>query len=114
MLNIIAVLAFPTLIAAPTRSATPSEPSDSAAMTVVVVQNERNVPVTVYEEDDFGDTKIAVVAANETETVDMQRFVRDESTIRIFVKPNGEQEEATDLLEMRPGDHLGVVIPARK
>ena len=112
-MNIVALLAFPTLIAAPARSAEPSEPIDSAAMTAVVVQNNRNVPVTVYAEDDFGDTKLAVVAPHETMTIDLHKYVYQRSAIQFFVKPRGELEEATGVLDVSPGDHLGVVIPAR-
>ncbi len=39
---------------------------DSSAITLVVVQNDQTVPVTIHEEDDFGDVTIGVVAAKST------------------------------------------------
>jgi hypothetical protein len=113
MINIIALLAFPVLTAAPAPRATPSEPVDSADMTYVVVQNDRNVSVTVYEEDDFGDTKIAVLAPYESQTIDLHEFVFARSSIQFFVKPRGQQEEGSGLLDVSPGDHLGLVVPAK-
>ena len=113
MINILTSLALPVLMAAPAHRQPAVQPADSAAMTLVVVENNRNVPVTVYEEDDFGDVKLAVVGPNATETVRLDHYLSAPSAVRFFIQPRGQLEEGTGLLDIDPGEHVAVVVPTR-
>ena len=115
MINYIATLAFPilTAVAAPDPSASVA-PVDSATMTLVVVQNDRAVPVTVYAQNDVGEYKLGVVAPNETMTMSLEPFMIDEGDVQFFVHPAGQLDESTQPLELHRGERIGVVVPPRR
>ncbi|MEO8336501.1 MAG: hypothetical protein ABI664_16090 [bacterium] len=110
MLNIIAALALPLAVATSPAPVT----TDSADMTLVVVDNDRGVAVTVYEEDSFGDFKLGVVAPNSQATLRMKDYIIYESQVQFFVVPKGELEESAPMLDVRRGERVGLVVPARR
>ena len=82
-------------------------------MTLVVVQNDRNVRVTVYSEDKFGDHKLGVVEPRGTATLALNEYISAESEVQFFVQPIGEFEESSERLEVHRGDRIGLVVPPR-
>lgn len=114
MLNIIAVLAFPVLMAAPpVDSTTVSAPIDSTNVALVEVENDRTVPVTVYAQNDFGEHKLGVVAPRSTETMTLAKNELGRGDVQFFVHPAGQIEESTDPMELHRGERIGLVVPAR-
>ncbi|HTE46055.1 MAG TPA: hypothetical protein VK636_12465 [Gemmatimonadaceae bacterium] len=93
--------------------AKPSAPIDSADMTLVVVQNDRNVAVTVYAQNELGEHKIGAVAPYGTTTLSLDNVVFGETDVQFFVQPAGELEESTGVLEIDRGERIGVVVPPR-
>ncbi|MGH7616433.1 MAG: hypothetical protein ACREPM_04325 [Gemmatimonadaceae bacterium] len=111
MINFIAALAFPALMAAPT--APPSPPIDSSQMTLVVVQNDRNVPATVYAQNEFGEYKLGEVAAHDQLTMSLADYMIARGEVKFFVQPKGQIEEASQSLDLHEGEHVGLIVPRR-
>lgn len=110
MLGIITLLSVPLLgtSAAPPTAA----PVDSAAMTLVVVENERRVPAIVYLERGNEDIRLGVVGAYGDTTLRIPDYLAD-SEARFFVEPAGEIDESTGIVDIERGKHVGLVIPER-
>jgi len=81
--------------------------------TEVVVQNNRDVPVTVYLEVGDEDVRLGTVSSRSDSTLRVPNYLAVDD-VKIFVEPVGELEESTGDLDLKPGEHLGVVIPATK
>ena len=89
-------------------------PVDSSSMTLVEVQNDRSVPVAVYLQDEWGESKLGVVPADSTVTLRVKDPLVNDHEIDIFVQPRGQPDEDTGTLEIHRGEHLGVVVPPRR
>src|SRR4051812_46168549 len=76
MLTIAGLLTAPLLATSPRRPKKAVE--DSASMTLVVVQNDRNVPVTVYVQNDQNETRLATVAPLTDTTIRIPSYLTDE------------------------------------
>jgi hypothetical protein len=114
MINFITVLAFPILLAAPPADSTaPPAPVDSSNMTLVVVQNDRSVPATVYLQDEVGEYKLGVVAPFATTTLSIKSLLLMEGDVQFFVHPAGQIDESTELMDLHRGERIGLVIPPR-
>lgn len=87
---------------------------DSSDMTLVEVQNDRNVPVVVYAQDSFGEMKLGVVAADSTATFRLSNPIGTDAEIDFFVHPKGQLDEDTGNIDVRRGEHLGILIPPKK
>ena len=87
---------------------------DSSAMTLVEVQNNRDVPVRVYAQDGFGEIEMGVVPAGTTATLRIADPIVLDGDVDFFVHPQGQPEEETGTLEIHRGDRIGVLVPARK
>lgn len=80
--------------------------------TSVVVQNNRNTPVRVYI--DFGNEEITLgsVKPLDVATFVVPRwFVNREEEVNIFVQPQNGLELQTGYVDVRPGAHLGIIVP---
>ena len=112
---LIAAAVFASMLA----SAKPHHPRrdalvDSSGITLVEVQNDRTVPVTVYAQDSWGEIRVGVVPPDSTVTLRLRdSFVRDGEDVDFFVQPRGQPEQETGYLEVRRGERLGVVVPPR-
>jgi hypothetical protein len=91
-----------------------AEVPDSSAMTLVEVQNNRNVPVTVYAQDSWGEVELGVVAADSTVTLRVSDAVNPDQAIDFFIHPKGRPDEDTGNVEVHRGERIGIVVPARK
>lgn len=87
--------------------------SDSSNMTLVEVQNNRNVPVTVYAQDSSGEVKLGVVGADSDATFQMKKAITLDGDVDFFVHPKGQQTEETGNVELRPGDRLAILVPEK-
>src|SRR5690349_6425501 len=74
---------------------------DSSAITLVEVQNDRKVPVTVYAQDSWGEVRLGVVPADSTVTLRVRDTLVGRGDIDFFVQPRGQPEEETGYLEVR-------------
>lgn len=111
MFTIITLLAMPLLAGTPAPPKA-SAPVDSAAMTLVVVENDRRVPVTVYLEHGDEDIRLGVVGALGDTTLRIPDYLAGDD-VRFFVQPKGQLEEASGALDVARGAHVGLVIPPR-
>lgn len=111
MFSLITLLALPLLGGTPSAPRV-SAPDDSAAMTLLVVQNDRRVPATVYLERGGEDIRLGVVGAFGDMTMRIPDYLA-EGDVRFFVEPTGEIEEATSVVDVERGKHIGLVIPPR-
>jgi hypothetical protein len=84
-----------------------------ADTTEVVVQNNRDVPVTVYLEVGDEDVRLGTVSSRGDSILRVPSYLAVDD-VKIFVEPAGELEESTGDLDLKPGEHLGVVVPAAK
>ena len=111
MLGIITLISVPLLGGTSPAPRAPA-PKDSAAMTLVVVQNDRRVPATVYLERGDEDIRLGVVGAFGDTTLRIPDYLAD-GEARFFVEPAGEIDESTSLIDIERGKHVGLVIPER-
>lgn len=80
----------------------------------VQVQNDRNVPVTVFIERGPFDLRIGEVGAMQTSTLKLPPWVaNDGEEIRVFVQPEGGQDLESQLLTVHRNVQLGVLVPAK-
>ena len=82
--------------------------------TDVVVQNDRTEPVTVYLETATGEFRLGRVGPLGTADLVVPRWlVGSGAAVDIFVHPRRGFDEDTGELEVRRGDRVGVIVPAR-
>jgi hypothetical protein len=88
----------------------PSSPTSDS--TTIIVQNDRTKPVAVYL--DLGSEEITLGHVN---GLDIGTFVVPpwllfgERSVNVFVHPQGGFDMETGHLELRRGEHLGVLVP---
>ena len=112
MLTLIALLTAPLLGGTlPPAHASRSINDDSSEMTLVVVQNQRKVPVAVYLERGSEDIRLGVVDALAETTFRVPDYVVGD--VQFFVDPRSGLEESTDYVNLEAGEHIGVIVPAR-
>ena len=87
--------------------------TDSSHITLVEVQNDRHVPITVYAQDSWGEIKLGVVPADSTVTLRLRDDFVSRGDVDFFVQPRGQPEQETGYLEMHRGERLGIVVPPR-
>jgi len=112
MLTLIALLAAPLLGgASPPAPPSPRIDDDSSAMTLVVVENRRNVPVTIYVERGMEDIRLGVVDPLSDTTLRVPDYVVGD--VQFFVDPRSSAEESTEFVNLEAGEHIGVIVPQR-
>jgi hypothetical protein len=112
MFTLYTLLATTLLRGAPTPApASSALTDDSTTMTLVVVQNRRNVPVTVYLERGVEDIRLGVVDPMGDSTFRVPDYVVGD--VQFFVDPRSGSEESTDYVNLTAGEHIGVIVPPR-
>lgn len=86
---------------------------DSASMTLVVVQNEQKVPVTLYVQNDASDTRIAVISPMTDTTVRIPDYLVEAGEVTFFVHPDHALDESTSPIPVERGEHIGLIVPAK-
>lgn len=112
MLTIAGLLIAPLLATSATRPPKKAV-EDSSSMTLVVVQNNRNVPVTLYVQNDETETRLATIAPLSNTTIRIPAYLTDQGEVSFFVHPQHELDEGTAPMEVRQGAHVGLIVPAK-
>lgn len=76
----------------------------------VVVQNDRNVPVTVYVENGSLDTKIGTVDALHTATLPLPSWVTSKPNVSFAIHPARGLDLEANAFDVHPGVRLGLVV----
>ena len=89
-------------------------PPDERAETTLTVENERNVPVTVYAEEGDFDHELGQIPARGESTLVLPGWLTGPGdAVRLFVHPKNGFDLASDLLDIRRGEHMGIRVPSR-
>lgn len=82
--------------------------------TTLTVNNPLTTAVTVYIEQGTFDIRVGTVAPQSTATLRLPEWlIKEQQTLEFFVHPQGGQDLASSRLEVRPGAHLGLRVPAQ-
>ncbi len=101
-------------VAAPSPKTIAPSPVDSSTMTVVVVQNNGKTPVTIYAETADYDIRLGEVGPYDTESLRVpDGVVGDGATVDFFVQPKRGLEQDSGYVELRHGEHIGLVVPSK-
>lgn len=85
--------------------------ADQLASTTVTVNNDRDRAVTVYAEQGLYSVRLGEVKAGEQATLKVPAsLLSRENTMRVFVRPAGGFDLATQTLSFKRGEHLGVRV----
>ncbi len=113
MVSILTLFVIPFFAVGRPAASAPPAAVDSTEIALVEVENDRNVPVTIYAEQGMRDVRLGVVAALTDSTLRVPDFMLGEGQIKFFARPAGQVEEATDYVEIERGKRVGLVVPAR-
>jgi hypothetical protein len=82
---------------------------EELAATTLTVDNARAKPVTVFAEQGTFSVRLGEVKAGEQATLKFPKsLVSRDNTIRVFVRPAGGLDLATQVIQLKNGDHLGI------
>jgi len=101
------------VLAAPASArANPATLAPDTSSVTLTVQNNRNVPVTVFAERGDLDIRIGEVPALRTTTMPMPNWVTDEGDeLQIFVHPEGGMDLNAEVFDVHAGAHLALEVP---
>jgi len=86
-------------------------PAGMANAATVTIENARALPVTVYAEQGLRFVRLGEVAANQQGTLALpESLISSKEAVRIFARPAGAAERATQPLKLREGDHVSVIV----
>jgi hypothetical protein len=98
----------------PTDTMTAVIPPEHLADATLTVDNPRDVPVTVFAEQGTFDVRLGQVPAHGTATLRFPRsVVLPDQSVQLFVHPERGFDLASESLQVRPGEHLGLRVPPR-
>ncbi len=103
------VAAVALTASAPFAGVSPAQAQSSATVTV---DNSRAVPVEVYFQGEFFDTRIGVVTAHSTAVLKLPPYLDDGQTIQLFVHPESGFDLASQDLVITPGKNFDVLVPS--
>lgn len=85
--------------------------NEERASTTVTVNNDRDRAVTVFAEQGLYSVRLGEVKAGEQATLKVPAsLLSRENTMRVFVRPAGGLDLATQTLSFKKGEHLGVRV----
>lgn len=89
-----------------------SIPEDALADATLTVDNPRDVPVTIFAQQQQFDVRLGVVPANGKATLRFPKSVIDAgSSLRLVVHPEGGRDLASTSMKVATGQHLGLKVP---
>ena len=89
-------------------------PPEELADATITVDNPRAVPVTVFAEQGPFDVRLGRVPAKGRVTVRFPKSVElGGESIQVFVHPEGGEDLASETLQIRKGEHVGLRVPVR-
>lgn len=84
---------------------------EELAATTLTVNNDRDTPVTVFAEQGTFSVRLGEVKAGTQTTLRVPTsIVTRDHTIRVFVRPAGGLDLATQVIPLRSGEHLGLRV----
>lgn len=87
-------------------------PPEELADATLTVDNPRAEPVTVFADQGPFDVRLGQVPAHSRVTLRFPKSViAPDESIRIFVHPEGGFDLASETLDVRPAQHLGLRVP---
>lgn len=85
--------------------------ADQLASTTVTVNNDRDRAVTVFAEQGLYSVRLGEVKAGTQATLKVPAsLLSRENTMRVFVRPTGGPDLATQTLTFKKGEHIGVRV----
>jgi hypothetical protein len=88
--------------------------ADSSHMTLVEVQNSGRTPITVSAQNSVGEITLGVVPAAGIKALRVPDwFVGFDPSIDFFVQPKRGLEQESGTLDLRRGERVELVVPAR-
>ncbi len=83
--------------------------ADELAATTLTVSNDRDRSVTVFAEQGTYSVRLGEVKAKTQTTLTFPKsIVSRENTIRVFLRPAGGLDLATQVIQVKTGEHLGI------
>jgi hypothetical protein len=96
----------------PSDTMTAEIPPEELADATLTVDNPRAVPVTVFADQGPFDVRLGQVPAHSRMTLRFPKSViLPDNSIQVFVHPDGGLDLASEDLEVRRGEHLGLRVP---
>lgn len=92
----------------PTVDVNPGSPA-----TTVMVENARDEAVVIFAETGEFDTRLGMVAAHQTATLQIPDRLAVGQTIELFVHPEKGPDLATEAMPIHKGAHLHLVVPRK-
>lgn len=87
-------------------------PPEEVADATLTVDNQRDVPVTVFASAGLVDARLGEVPAKSRATLRFPKSVITPlSTVGIILHPQGGRDLGSDYMRVRAGDHLGLKVP---
>jgi hypothetical protein len=84
---------------------------EEQATTTLTISNERNTPLTVYADRGSYSVRLGEVRAKEQATLRIPTsLLPREGSIKVFVRPAGGADLASQTMSVKVGDHLGMRI----
>lgn len=85
--------------------------AEELASTTLTVENQRTKPMTVFAEQGNYSIRLGDVKAGDKVTLRFPKsIIRNDNTIRVFVRPAGSIDLSTRALALKTGDHIAMVI----
>jgi aromatic ring-cleaving dioxygenase len=81
------------------------------SVSTIEVQNDRNVPVTVFLERGDFDVRVGTVGPLQTANLPLDPWMIQHDAVQLFVHPEGQQDLASHVFDVRKGDHIGLIVP---
>ena len=83
--------------------------ADELAATTLTVSNDRDKPVTVFAEQGTFSVRLGEVKAGTQTTLTFPKsLITRDNTIRVFLRPAGGLDLATQVIQLKNGEHLGI------
>lgn len=104
-------LALAALVSQGIPSQAGHRPTRRDSVSTIEVQNNRNVPVTVFLERGDFDVRIGTVGPLQTADLPIEAWMIGDGGVQLFVHPEGEMDLESQIFDVRHGDRLALLVP---
>jgi aromatic ring-cleaving dioxygenase len=81
------------------------------SVSTIEVQNNRNVPVTVFLERGDFDVRVGTVGPLQTANLPLEAWMLQNDAVQLFVHPEGEMDLQSQVFDVRNGERIGLIVP---
>lgn len=81
------------------------------SVSTIEVQNNRNVPVTVFLERGDFDVRVGTVGPLRTANLPLEAWMIQHDAVQLFVHPEGQMDLESQVFNVRNGDRIGLIVP---